>query len=70
MKYRRKHQTMPKKAPWTKWAASTKKGTFALAHLLQAWFEFGVLEAVLFLLLERLVRPTRHCSDFANLHMR
>ena len=59
---------MPKNAPWTKWAASTKKGAFALAHLIQPRFEFSLLKAVLFLLLDRVVRPTGHRTDFAHLH--
>jgi hypothetical protein len=39
-----------------------------VAHVVQTRFELGVLKAVLFLLLQGVVRPTGHRTDFAQLH--
>ncbi len=45
-----------------------KKGSFARSHLGEAWFEFGMLKAILLVLLLLSVCPTRDGTDFAQLH--
>src|SRR3954451_2024295 len=59
---------MPQKAAWTKSAASTKKGAVARSHRVQTRCELGLLKGVLLVVLDRVVRPTRHATDVAKLH--